>query len=243
VSPRARAGLTGLAGLLLGLTACTSTVVGSGTASGSPAPSSSSAEPSQGGGGFGEEATAACDWSTDSSGNSALVDADRPPEDVPADGTATLVMTTGQGTLTLTLDQAGAPCASAALVSLAGQGFFDDTPCHRETDSPGLQVLQCGDPTCTGSGGPTWNYPTQVTGEETYPRGTVAMANSGSGTDGSQFFLVWGDAEISPAYTVVGTVDDDGLAVLDEIAANGNDASNGPGDGAPNDPVTIETMR
>jgi peptidyl-prolyl cis-trans isomerase B (cyclophilin B) len=239
---RTRAAI-GLAGLLLGLTACTSAVVGSasatggGTSAGASGGATSPAPPSSGG-----ARTASCRWTADASGNPHLVDARRPPGTVPATGTATLVMRTGQGTLRLTLDQAGAPCASAALVALAGQGFFDGTPCHRETDSAGLQVLQCGDPTGTGAGGPTWVYPTHVTGRETYPRGTVAMANSGSGTDGSQFFLVWGDSRLPPNYTVVGTVDQSGLTVLDTIAAIGNDGANGAGDGAPKQPVTIASM-
>ncbi|MGO8609445.1 peptidylprolyl isomerase, partial [Rhizobium johnstonii] len=85
------------------------------------------------------------------------------------------------------LDQAAAPCAAGAITYLAGQGFFDGTGCHRLTNSPGLQVLQCGDPSGTGRGGAAFDYPTAATGtSETYPRGTIAMANSGQGTDGSQ---------------------------------------------------------
>jgi peptidyl-prolyl cis-trans isomerase B (cyclophilin B) len=103
-------------------------------------------------------------------------------------------------------------------------------------------VLQCGDPTGTGAGGPTWQYPTDVDGSEVYSRGTVSMANAGDGYDGSQFFLVWGDSELPPSYTQVGTVDVGGLAVLDAVGAAGNDGSNGPGDGAPNQPVTIDSM-
>ncbi len=163
------------------------------------------------------------------------------PAEVPTTGTTTLTMTTGVGDVALTLDHEGATCAAASLVSLAEQGFFDGSTCHRETDVPGLQVLQCGDPTGTGFGGPSYRYPTQVDGDETYGRGTVAMANAADGFDGSQFFLVWGDSELPPSYTVVGRIDDAGLAVLDEIAAEGNDGSNGPGDGAPNTPVEIET--
>jgi peptidyl-prolyl cis-trans isomerase B (cyclophilin B) len=68
------------------------------------------------------------------------------------------------------------------------------------------------------------------------------MANSGQGFDGSQFFLVYGDSQLSPDYTVVGTIDDTGLSVLDAIAKNGNTGSNGQGDGAPTKPVTIQTM-
>jgi peptidyl-prolyl cis-trans isomerase B (cyclophilin B) len=151
-------------------------------------------------------------------------------------------MTTNVGPVGLTLDQAGAPCAAASFRYLTEQGFFDGTTCHRETDSEPLKVLQCGDPSGTGSGGPTYEFPTQVTGSETYPRGTVAMANASDGLDGSQFFLVYGDSQLPPDYTVVGTIDDAGLATLDTIAANGNDGSNGPGDGAPTQPVTIESM-
>jgi peptidyl-prolyl cis-trans isomerase B (cyclophilin B) len=184
--------------------------------------------------------TVTCDWTPVHGG--AVVDADRPPSDVPADGKAYLRMTTGQGSLVLALDRSAAPCAAQAMVTLAQQRFFDGTTCHRETDTAGLQVLQCGDPTGTGTGGPPWRYPTDVDGSETYPRGTVAMANSGQGFDGSQFFLVWGEAELPPSSTVVGTVDPLTLAVLDTIAANGNDGSNGPGDGAPNQPVTITSM-
>jgi peptidyl-prolyl cis-trans isomerase B (cyclophilin B) len=68
------------------------------------------------------------------------------------------------------------------------------------------------------------------------------MANSGQGTDGSQFFLVYGDSQLPANYTVVGTVDQTGLSVLDTIAANGNNGANGAGDGAPNQPVTITSM-
>jgi peptidyl-prolyl cis-trans isomerase B (cyclophilin B) len=215
------------AGLLLALAGCADPVVGTAT-------------PPDGASGGSADGAGPCGWTDDPS--PAAVDAELPPADVPTEGTATLRLTLGQGELTVTLDRAGAPCASAALVALAEQGFFDGSPCHRETDSPGLEVLQCGDPSGTGAGGPSWSYPTDVDGTESYPRGTVAMANAGDGTDGSQFFLVWGEAQIAPAYTVVGTVDEAGLAVLDGIAAVGNDGSNGPGDGAPNEPVTIESM-
>jgi peptidyl-prolyl cis-trans isomerase B (cyclophilin B) len=234
VSRRLRAA-AGLTGALLTLAAC----------------GGSSAEGEQGGGptgagdgGAAASGTVTCEWGEGSSANPYLTEV-APPEDVvPASGTTELMVTTNLGDLTLTLDRAATPCAAASLVHLTEQGFFDDTPCHREVDSEGLQVLQCGDPTGTGAGGPTYTSPTEVTGEETYPRGTVAMANSGQGFDGSQFFLVWGDSRLPPAYTVVGTVDEAGLAVLDEVAANGNDGSldPSPGGGAPNVPVTIGSM-
>ena len=178
-----------------------------------------------------------CDFTEDGTGTVGT-----PPAEVATSGLVNLTMTTNVGPIGLVLDQAKAPCASASFVYLTQQKFFDGTPCHRETDSDGLKVLQCGDPTGTGTGGPGYSFPTQVTGTETYPRGTLAMANSGQGTDGSQFFLVYGDSQLSPDYTVVGTIDEAGLATLDAIAAKGNDGANGPGDGAPNEPVTIQTM-
>jgi peptidyl-prolyl cis-trans isomerase B (cyclophilin B) len=227
-------GALGVSAVALALAGCATTVQGTASPGGSGGSTTGGASPSASTG------AASCEWAPDGSGS--VVDADPPPSAVPATGTAQLRMSTGQGELVLTLDRSGAPCAAQALVSLAQQGFFDGSPCHRETDSDGLQVLQCGDPTGKGAGGPPWSYPTQVDGSETYPRGTVAMANSGQGFDGSQFFLVWGDAQLPPDYTVVGTVDPGGLAVLDTIAAAGNDGSNGPGDGAPTDPVIISSM-
>jgi peptidyl-prolyl cis-trans isomerase B (cyclophilin B) len=183
-----------------------------------------------------------CDFTADTTANPNLKDVGTPPAKVPTSGVVNLAMNTNVGTIGLALDQAKAPCAAASFVYLTQQKFFDGTPCHRETDGEGLKVLQCGDPSGTGSGGPTYQFPTQVTGSETYPRGTVAMANSGQGSDGSQFFLVYGDSQLPPSYTVVGTIDEAGLAVLDAIAANGNNGANGAGDGAPNQPVTITTM-
>jgi peptidyl-prolyl cis-trans isomerase B (cyclophilin B) len=187
-----------------------------------------------------------CDWTptpADPTANPNLqADTGTPPAEVTPTGTTEVDITTNVGPIGLTLDNANAPCAVASMVYLGGQGYFDDTVCHRETDSEGLKVLQCGDPSGTGTGGPAYEFPTQVAGDETYPRGTVAMANSGQGFDGSQFFLVYGDSQLPPDYTVLGTIDEAGLATLDAIAANGNDGSNGPGDGAPTQEVRIQSL-
>jgi cyclophilin family peptidyl-prolyl cis-trans isomerase len=193
------------------------------------------------------DGTISCTYSPDESGNTNLIDVGTPPdpEATPTQGTVNLLMSTNQGDLTLTLDRAKAPCAAASFAYLTGQGFYDDTPCHRLVNEEAFGVLQCGDPTGEGSGGPTYKYAEEVTPETTYPRGTIAMANSGTpGSTGSQFFLVFTDSQLSPDYTVVGTVDEAGLAVLDQIAAAGNDGSMepSPGGGAPNVPVTIESM-
>jgi len=204
------------------------------------APATSAAAPSTN-----ADGTVTCTYAPDASGNPNLTDVGTPPtpEATPATGTSTLLMTTDQGDLTLTLDKAKAPCAAASFTYLAQQGFFDGSPCHRLVVQPSFGVLQCGDPTGTGSGGPSYKYAEEVTPETTYPRGTIAMAKtSAPGTTGSQFFLCFTDTALPPQYTVVGTVDEAGLAVLDTVAAGGI-ADTGPeGDGAPAVPVNIETL-
>jgi peptidyl-prolyl cis-trans isomerase B (cyclophilin B) len=193
------------------------------------------------------DGTVTCTYAPDASGNPNLTDVGTPPDPAatPASGTVSLLMSTDQGDIPLTLDRAKAPCAAASFTYLASQQFFDGSPCHRLVNQPGFGVLQCGDPTGTGSGGPSYKYAEEVTPETTYPRGTIAMANSGTpGSTGSQFFLCFVDTALPPDYTAVGTVDEAGLAVLDTIAAAGNDGSfePSPGGGAPNLPVTIQTM-
>jgi peptidyl-prolyl cis-trans isomerase B (cyclophilin B) len=161
-------------------------------------------------------------------------------------------MSTNQGNLGLQLDNAKSPCTVNSFANLAQQGFFNDTPCHRLTTSPGLAVLQCGDPTGQGTGGPGYQfeneYPTnqyqpddpKLQEPVKYPRGTLAMANAGPGTNGSQFFLVYKDSELPPNYTVFGTIDQTGLATLDKIAAAGT--TDGGPDGKPKGDVTIKSI-
>ncbi|MET3974515.1 peptidylprolyl isomerase [Cellulosimicrobium sp. TH-20] len=156
----------------------------------------------------------------------------------------TTTLTTSAGDLTLTLDGAAAPQAVASFVSLAESGYFDGTSCHRLTTS-GIYVLQCGDPTGTGTGdpgykfGPVENAPT----DDVYPAGTVAMARQGGDADsmGSQFFLVYEDSTIpsdaAGGYTVFGTITS-GLDVVQAVADAGT--QDGSGDGSPATPVTIE---
>jgi cyclophilin family peptidyl-prolyl cis-trans isomerase len=191
------------------------------------------------------DGTISCTYSPDESGNPNLTDVGTPPspEATPTQGTATLLMSTDQGDLTLTLDRAKAPCAAASFVYLTEQGFYDNSPCHRLVNQESFGVLQCGDPTGQGSGGPTYKYAEEVTPETTYPRGTIAMAKTAApGTTGSQFFLCFVDTELPPEYTVVGTIDEAGLAVLETVAAGGIEGVGPTGDGPPAIPVTIESM-
>jgi peptidyl-prolyl cis-trans isomerase B (cyclophilin B) len=161
-------------------------------------------------------------------------------------------MSTSQGNIGLMLDNAKSPCTVNSFASLAQQGFFNDTPCHRLTTSEGLSVLQCGDPTGEGTGGPGYQfaneYPTNQFQPDDpalqtpvlYPRGTLAMANAGPGTNGSQFFLVYKDSQLPPNYTVFGTIDETGLATLDKIAAGG--VAGGGEDGKPALDVQVKSI-
>jgi cyclophilin family peptidyl-prolyl cis-trans isomerase len=106
-------------------------------------------------------------------------------------------------------------------------------------------VLQCGDPTATGSGGPGYSFADETTGKESYTSGKVAMANAGPGTNGSQFFLIWADStalDKTPNYTIFGQLDAASRDVVAQMAGEGEDGSNGPGDGRPNNPSEISTV-
>ncbi|MDN5749520.1 MAG: peptidylprolyl isomerase, partial [Pseudonocardia sp.] len=158
---------------------------------------------------------------------------------VSSEGTVAVNLATSAGAIPLTLDRALAPCTVNSFVSLVQQGYYDGTSCHRLTTDPGLQVLQCGDPTGTGTGGPGYTIPDEVFPELTYGRGLLAMAKTPApDSGGSQFFMVYGDAELPPEYTVFGSIAPEGLEVIDTIAQAG---STPPGDGAPVQPLTIET--
>ncbi|MFF2549988.1 peptidylprolyl isomerase [Nocardia sp. NPDC058058] len=142
------------------------------------------------------------------------------------------------GTITVALDAARAPHTVNSFVFLAQQQYFDHTKCHRLT-TQGIFVLQCGDPTATGTGGPGYKFGDENLAGATYPAGTLAMANSGPNTNGSQFFLVYKDSQLPPNYTPFGKVTG-GLDVLQNIAAAG--VTGGGGDGSPAAEVTLDTV-
>ena len=159
--------------------------------------------------------------------------------------TYTATINTNCGPITIKLDAAAAPHTVNSFVYLASQHFFDHVTCHRLTTS-GIYVLQCGDPTGTGSGGPGYKFKDEnLTASSikggTYPAGTVAMANSGANTNGSQFFLVYKDSTLSASYTPFGTITG-GLSTLQKIAAAGTNNANGTGDGNPLQTVTMNTV-
>jgi peptidyl-prolyl cis-trans isomerase B (cyclophilin B) len=139
---------------------------------------------------------------------------------------------TTQGVITVRMLTNQAPCTTFSFRFLASKGYYNQTHCHRLT-TQGIYVLQCGDPTGTGAGGPGYSFNDENLAGATYPAGTVAMANAGPNTNGSQFFFVWKNTTLPPLYTPFGTVIG-GMNVLQKIAAAGDDQQNGPGDGYPN---------
>jgi peptidyl-prolyl cis-trans isomerase B (cyclophilin B) len=156
-------------------------------------------------------------------------------------GTVQVTMHTNHGTVVMRLNRTNAPCAVHNLVHLARSRFYNNTQCWRLTDSPRLGVLQCGDIFAAEIGGPGYRFADELKGTETYPRGTVAMGNQGPNTNGSQFFLVHGNAFIKPNYTVLGTVTS-GMEVLDAIVAGGIIPVGSEHDGLPRLPVHIQRV-
>lgn len=154
-------------------------------------------------------------------------------------GRFTLV--TNCGDIVIQTNGVKAPVTMTALTALAKGGYFDATLCHRLTTS-GLYVLQCGDPTATGMGGPGFTYqdenlPKQIVSN--YPAGTVAMANSGPNTNGSQFFLVFGNTSLASSYTIWGKITS-GLNIVKAVAAAG--VKGGGNDGTPKRTIAIEKV-
>ena len=162
-----------------------------------------------------------------------------PPAEPERTGKYTAKLDTSQGVVTFDLLTDKAPCAVGSFRSLAGSSYYDDTPCHRLVAQPMFGVLQCGDPSGTGSGGPGYTFNDENLTGATYPKGTVAMANSGPNTNGSQFFLVFTDTQLSPNYTPFGRITS-GLDVLEKVAKGGVDGTGG--DGAPKIPVQLKKV-
>ena len=156
---------------------------------------------------------------------------------------ASITFTTNQGEIVIETTPSLAPLTVNAIAALAQKNYFDNTICHRLT-TEGIFVLQCGDPTGTGTGGPGFNIPDENLPQpidNNYPAGTVAMANSGlPGTSGSQFFLVYQDTSLGPDYTIWGSITS-GLDILQTIASAG--VVDGGTDGAPLAGVTIESTK
>lgn len=187
-----------------------------------------------------------------------------PVENVPTTGAPRAVLSTNMGDLNINLDRAAAPCTVNSWTHLASKSFYDNTTCHRMLDS----LVQCGDPFADGKdtgtktepdkdgqGGPTYRYGDENLPKNVhptpYPKGTVAMADTGvEDSVSSQFFILFTDGQLPPDYTVVGKVQD-GDEVLGKIAGIGHDGAfeptpenpQAPGGGHPKQPITITSLR
>jgi peptidyl-prolyl cis-trans isomerase B (cyclophilin B) len=175
--------------------------------------------------------------------------------DYSADYTATI--NTNLGKININLLNSKATCTVNSFAHLASAGFWNDSQCHRVSDSEGLYMLQCGDPyakastklTCSsgtnapGTGGPGYEFASENLTGARYKAGTVAMANTGSAdSNGSQFFLVFKNSTLQPLYTPFGTITS-GLDILQKVAKAGTSCDySGAGGGAPKEKVIIESV-
>lgn len=185
-----------------------------------------------------ETSADACDYVPDGTGGD--VELPPTPPDVTSEVDVTIATTIGD--FHLALDGERTPCTTNSIKSLVEQGFYDGTTCHRMTVSPGFEVLQCGDPTGTGGGGPGYTIPAEYDGTETYPAGTLAMARAADpNSGGSQFFICFGETVLAPEYTVFGTVDQATVDAIADAAKAGVTPVMGPEDGTPKTEITFET--
>jgi peptidyl-prolyl cis-trans isomerase B (cyclophilin B) len=171
--------------------------------------------------------------------------------------TYTATISTNRGPIAIKLANSTATCAVNSFVHLAQTNFWNKTQCHRVSDDGGLFMLQCGDPTaratetlsCTqgaknaaGSGGPGYTFVDESLKGATYPAGTLAMANSGPNTNGSQFFLVFKNTSLPPSYTPFGTITS-GLDILQNVGKAGTSCTYaGAGGGVPKEKVIINSV-
>ncbi|HEV2887953.1 MAG TPA: peptidylprolyl isomerase [Jatrophihabitans sp.] len=173
-----------------------------------------------------------------------LFDVGLPPDPKPTPtGNSTAVFDTNQGTITVTLDGASAPCNVQSIKYLISKNFYDNTACPRSVNA-GIFVVQCGDPSGTTSGGPTYTTKDENLTKVRYTEGTLAMANAGPNTNGSQFFFITKDSNgaLGKNYSVIGHVTG-GLDILKKVATGGDDGSNQAGGGKPNVPLWFKTVR
>jgi len=161
-----------------------------------------------------------------------------PTGKVPAKGTVTMVLSTNKGDIEIKINRARTPCTAASFAHLARKNFLTGSSCHRLV-SQGIFVLQCGDPSGDGSGGPPYQFVDENLAQQAdgvYERGLVAMANAGPGTNGSQFFINYKDGQLPNNYTPFGVVTK-GMAIVDAVAKAGTE-DGGP-DGRPKEQLTI----
>jgi peptidyl-prolyl cis-trans isomerase B (cyclophilin B) len=192
-----------------------------------------------------------CTYTASSSGTVSKVSAPPATPDYKASYTASI--NTNLGAIKISLANSKATCAVNSFVHLASAGFWNNTQCHRISNSGGLYMLQCGDPSakaseklsCSsstlGTGGPGYEFADENLTGATYKAGTVAMANSGANTNGSQFFLVFKNTSLAASYTPFGTITS-GLSILQNVAKAGTSCTMQAGGGVPKEKVVIHSV-
>jgi peptidyl-prolyl cis-trans isomerase B (cyclophilin B) len=234
-------------GLTIAFTGGGSTPKASSSASASPK-ASASATAATSAAAVSEPATHCTYTQTDSTGKPAMPST---TPDYKASYTATI--NTNRGKIVINLLNSKATCAVNSFVHLAETNFWNNSQCHRVSNSGGLFMLQCGDPTAAasktlscssttlGTGGPGYAFNDENLTGATYKAGTVAMANSGANTNGSQFFLVFKDTTLTPNYTPFGTITS-GLDILQNVANAGTSCTFSAGGGVPKEKVVINSV-
>ena len=165
----------------------------------------------------------------------------------------TAAINTNLGKIGISLLNSKATCTVNSFAHLAETNFFNNTQCWRVSNSSGLYLLQCGDPNATaksklscssstlGSGGPGYQFADENLTGATYPAGTVAMANGGANTNGSQFFLVFKNTTLPASYTPFGKITS-GLDILQNVAKAGTSCTIQAGGGVPKEKVIINSV-
>lgn len=159
-----------------------------------------------------------------------------PPNCLDPDASYQAVVVTNKGEFTIELDAESAPVTTNNFVFLARNQYFDNTECHRII--PGF-VVQCGDPTASGTGGPGYVIVDELPDEGEYQLGSIAMANAGPGTSGSQFFIITGEqgAALPPLYSLFGEVVEGFDGTVVQLEAAGSE-----GAGTPSEPIEIQSI-
>jgi peptidyl-prolyl cis-trans isomerase B (cyclophilin B) len=198
-----------------------------------------------------------CTYTSSSGGT--VVKASRPTASPDYKAAYTASINTNLGPIKIDLLNSKATCTVNSFVHLASDDFWNNTQCHRMSNSDELYMLQCGDPTakaseklsCSsatlGTGGPGYEYASEnlptagSSGSVTYKAGTLAMANEGGATNGSQFFLVFKNTTLGPDYTPFGTITS-GLNILQNVAKAGTSCTYSAGGGVPKEKVIIDSV-
>ena len=158
-----------------------------------------------------------------------------PDLSIDLDKSYTAALDTTHGEIVIELDPARSPLAVNNFVFLARDGYYDGVGFHRVIEN---FMIQGGDPTGTGTGGPGYKFRDEIEGTDTYSRGTVALANAGPNTNGSQFFICHADVGLPHSYTIFGKVTS-GINVVDSIATTATDRNDRPDEDAVINKVTI----